>query len=90
MMTLLLALATTVAAPLGSFLGAYIGWRGAFFCVVPLAAVTLGWLFATLRGAGLELSTISLATVPFLVAWAILGLALGRTQERLSRPGELP
>ncbi len=30
------ALATTVAAPLGSFLGAYIGWRGAFFCVVPL------------------------------------------------------
>ena len=52
-------------------------------------AVT-GWLFATLRGAGLELSTISLATVPFLVAWAILGLALGRTQERLSRPGELP
>jgi AAA family ATP:ADP antiporter len=52
-------------------------------------AVT-GWLFATMRGAGLELSTISLATVPFLVAWAILGLALGRTQERLSRPGELP
>ena len=42
------ALATTVAAPLGSFLGQYIGWRGAFFCVVPLAAVTLAWLFATL------------------------------------------
>jgi predicted MFS family arabinose efflux permease len=31
------ALASTIAAPLGSFLGAYIGWRGAFFCVVPLA-----------------------------------------------------
>ena len=30
------ALATTIAAPLGSFLGQYIGWRGAFFCVVPL------------------------------------------------------
>ena len=42
------ALATTVAAPLGSFLGQYIGWRGAFFCVVPLAAVTLAWLFASL------------------------------------------
>jgi predicted MFS family arabinose efflux permease len=42
------ALATTVAAPLGSFLGQYIGWRGAFFCVVPLAAVTLAWLFARL------------------------------------------
>ena len=32
------ALATTIAAPLGSYLGQYIGWRGAFFCVVPLAA----------------------------------------------------
>jgi predicted MFS family arabinose efflux permease len=42
------ALATTVAAPLGSFLGQYIGWRGAFFCVVPIAAVTLAWLFLTL------------------------------------------
>ena len=42
------ALATTVAAPLGSFLGQYIGWRGAFFCVVPLAAVTFAWQFVTL------------------------------------------
>jgi predicted MFS family arabinose efflux permease len=42
------ALATTVAAPLGSFLGQYIGWRGAFFAVVPLALLTLGWLFRTL------------------------------------------
>lgn len=42
------ALATTIAAPLGSFLGQYIGWRGAFFCVVPLAAVTLAWQFITL------------------------------------------
>ena len=52
------ALAATVAAPLGSFLGQYVGWRGAFFTVVPLAALTFGWLFATLpsmpsaRGAG--------------------------------------
>jgi predicted MFS family arabinose efflux permease len=42
------ALATTVAAPLGSFLGQYVGWRGAFLAVVPLAALTLGWLFASL------------------------------------------
>jgi predicted MFS family arabinose efflux permease len=42
------ALATTVAAPLGSFLGQYIGWRGAFFLVVPLAAVTFGWQWLTL------------------------------------------
>jgi predicted MFS family arabinose efflux permease len=42
------ALATTIAAPLGSYLGQYIGWRGAFFCVVPLAAVTLAWQFFAL------------------------------------------
>jgi predicted MFS family arabinose efflux permease len=42
------ALATTIAAPLGSFLGQYIGWRGAFFCVVPLAMVTFAWKFVTL------------------------------------------
>jgi predicted MFS family arabinose efflux permease len=42
------ALATTIAAPLGSFLGQYTGWRGAFFCVVPLGALTLAWQFLTL------------------------------------------
>ena len=42
------ALAATVAAPLGSFLGAYVGWRGAFFCVVPLAALTFAWQVATI------------------------------------------
>jgi len=41
-----------------------------------------GWLFALLRGAGLELSTISLATVPLAGAWLALALALGRAQER--------
>ena len=42
------ALATTIAAPVGSFLGQYIGWRGAFFCVVPIAVLTLLWQFLTL------------------------------------------
>ena len=42
------ALATTIAAPLGSFLGQYIGWRGAFFFVVPIAALTFVWQFFTL------------------------------------------
>jgi predicted MFS family arabinose efflux permease len=52
------ALATAVAAPLGSFLGGLIGWRGAFFCVVPLASLALCWQAFTLprmpseRGAG--------------------------------------
>lgn len=37
------ALATVIAAPLGSFLGDIIGWRGAFFCVVPIAAIVFLW-----------------------------------------------
>src|SRR5205085_10650296 len=42
--------ATTIAARLGSYLGQYVGWRGAFFCVVPLAAATWAWQFMTLPG----------------------------------------
>jgi len=42
------ALATVVAAPLGSFLGAIIGWRGAFFCLIPFAAIALAWKWVSL------------------------------------------
>ncbi|MBV4477699.1 MFS transporter [Pseudomonas botevensis] len=42
------ALATVVAAPLGAYLGALIGWRGAFFCVVPVALITTVWLLVSL------------------------------------------
>jgi predicted MFS family arabinose efflux permease len=42
------ALATVIAAPLGSYLGAVIGWRGAFFCLIPVAALALAWKFASL------------------------------------------
>jgi predicted MFS family arabinose efflux permease len=42
------ALATVIAAPLGSFLGAVVGWRGAFFCVVPVAAIAFAWKFLSL------------------------------------------
>lgn len=37
------AIASAIAAPLGSFVGGIIGWRGAFFSVVPLAVVALIW-----------------------------------------------
>ena len=42
------AVATMVAAPLGAFLGQFIGWRGAFFLVVPLAAATFAWQWLVL------------------------------------------
>ncbi|WP_249406537.1 MFS transporter [Rhizobium sp. CFBP 13726] len=42
------AVAATFAAPLGSLLGSYIGWRGAFFAVVPLALLALVWQWISL------------------------------------------
>ncbi|MFJ2426633.1 MFS transporter [Pseudomonas sp. NPDC087804] len=42
------ALATVIAAPGGAFLGSLIGWRGAFFCVVPVAALAAVWLMISL------------------------------------------
>lgn len=37
------ALATVIAAPLGSVLGGLVGWRGAFFFVVPVSAIVFVW-----------------------------------------------
>lgn len=42
------ALATVVAAPIGSFLGSTVGWRGAFFCLVPIALIALAWQWFSL------------------------------------------
>lgn len=42
------ALATVIAAPLGSYLGSVMGWRGAFFCLVPVAAIALAWQWISL------------------------------------------
>ena len=42
------ALATVVAAPLGSYLGAIIGWRGAFFCLMPVAFGAFVWQWISL------------------------------------------
>src|SRR6478672_3351262 len=42
------ALATVVAAPLGSYLGSVVGWRGAFMCLVPVALTTLVWQWVSL------------------------------------------
>lgn len=42
------ALATIVAAPLGSYLGAIVGWRGAFLALVPVGAMVLIWQWVSL------------------------------------------
>jgi predicted MFS family arabinose efflux permease len=42
------AVAATISAPLGSFLGGLIGWRAAFLLVVPLAVAALIWQCLTL------------------------------------------
>jgi AAA family ATP:ADP antiporter len=49
-----------------------------------------GWLFAALRGAGLDLGAISLATVPVTAAWLALALALGRAHERRAAASTAP
>jgi len=42
------AFASVIAAPLGSFLGGLIGWRGAFFIVVPIGLTAIVWQLAVL------------------------------------------
>lgn len=42
------ALATVIAAPLGSYLGSIVGWRGAFFALMPVALIALAWQWITL------------------------------------------
>jgi len=37
-----------IAAPLGSYLGSIIGWRGAFFSLVPVAILALIWQWISL------------------------------------------
>ncbi len=42
------ALATAFAAPIGSYLGGIIGWRGVFWALVPLGGVTMIWQWISL------------------------------------------
>lgn len=65
------ALAATVAAPLGSYLGQYIGWRGAFFVVVPLAVIAFVWQWrcALTESGALQLILLACCAFPRL-RWA--------------------
>ncbi len=42
------ALATVIAAPLGSWLGGAVGWRGAFLGLLPIALIALIWQWISL------------------------------------------
>ena len=42
------AVATAFAAPIGSYLGGVIGWRGVFWALAPIVAVNLVWLWFSL------------------------------------------
>lgn len=42
------ALASVLAAPLGSLLGSLVGWRGAFWALVPIVVAAFAWLWVSL------------------------------------------
>lgn len=74
------ALATTFAAPIGSYLGAFIGWRGAFWALVPLVVLNLIWQWFSLpamapRGATPVFKVLGLLRRKN-VAFAMLGIVL--------------
>ena len=49
-----------------------------------------GWLFQALRGLGMELNAISMATVPVAIGWFALALALGRSHEKRTTDTQQP
>jgi predicted MFS family arabinose efflux permease len=74
------ALATAFAAPLGSYLGEVIGWRGVFWLLVPLTLANLGWQWLSLPSmpaeAGVPLSRVFALVKRRHVAHALLGVML--------------
>jgi predicted MFS family arabinose efflux permease len=70
------ALATVVAAPLGSYLGATIGWRGAFLCLVPVAIVAFLWQRFSLPDMNDNKNTASRASVFRLFRQPVVSIGL--------------
>ncbi|HZY18990.1 MAG TPA: MFS transporter [Ramlibacter sp.] len=74
------AVATAVAAPVGSFLGGWIGWRGVFWLLVPLAVANLAWQWASLPAMRPPAATPALRVLSLLrrrhVAFAMLAVML--------------
>ncbi len=59
------ALAMVIAAPLGSYLGSIIGWRGAFFSLVPVAILALIWQWISLPS--MQVTSVSAEKRPSIV-----------------------
>ena len=57
------ALATVVAAPLGAYLGTVVGWRGAFFSLVPVSLIALAWQWKALPSMPSAVRTLRMAQV---------------------------
>lgn len=70
------ALATVVAAPLGSWLGSIIGWRGAFLCLVPMALLAFAWQWISLPGMKIEARTAGFGNVFSLLRNPLVALGL--------------
>jgi predicted MFS family arabinose efflux permease len=75
------ALATVVAAPLGSYLGSVIGWRGAFFCLAPVALTAFVWQWLSLPAMKAEERTAGSGNVFKLfrnpiVAWGMAAVSI--------------
>jgi predicted MFS family arabinose efflux permease len=61
------AVATAFAAPIGSYLGGVIGWRGVFWLLVPLAVANLAWLWGSIPSLPAQ------QAVPLRSVFALLG-----------------
>ncbi|CAD0302207.1 MFS transporter [Xanthomonas hortorum] len=75
------AVAAAVVAPLGSYLGATIGWRGVFWGMLPLVALTIVWQWRSLPSMPAQGATSLSGIVTLLkrryVARAMLAVMLG-------------
>jgi predicted MFS family arabinose efflux permease len=71
------ALATVVAAPLGSYLGSIIGWRGAFLCLAPIALLAFVWQWISLPAMKAEERTAHSGNVFKLLKNPLVALGMG-------------
>ena len=72
------ALATVIAAPLGSYLGGVVGWRGAFIIVVPAGIIGLVWQLAVLPRMA-PIGQVSVGAMVGLLRRPVLALGMAAT-----------